>query len=149
MDAAFGWSKVIGLIVARYSASGLAENKKTRLFGPALSWKCGLVLGGLIILLVWLGVYPAPVLRLIQQPIRAVGWPPWKNHLDLRCVAATNRGRVLFCALGDRDHSPRGIRLRRACAVPWRNARLLLRIRVLPGDVLRSPSGRGRPGLYR
>ncbi len=55
------------VIVALYSAASSSGEGISRVFGPALSLSSGLVLAGLLVLLVWLGVYPAPVMRLIQQ----------------------------------------------------------------------------------
>jgi NADH-quinone oxidoreductase subunit N len=54
------------IIVALYSPP---PGEKIPLLVPTVSWSGGLVLAGLMFLLVWIGVYPSPILHLIQLAV--------------------------------------------------------------------------------
>ncbi len=69
LTSAAGLFYYLRIIVALYSPAVTVPSPKVQPFGPALAWPGGLVLAALMLLLVWLGVYPAPVLRLIQQTV--------------------------------------------------------------------------------
>ena len=67
--SAIGLFYYLRVIVALYSSAPTTNDRGVQLFGHGLSWSGSLVLAGLLILLLWLGVYPGPFLRLIQQAV--------------------------------------------------------------------------------
>ncbi len=67
--SAVGLFYYLRVIVALYSPLAAARDSRIQSIEPVISWAGGLVLAGLMLLLVWLGIYPAPVLRLIQQTL--------------------------------------------------------------------------------
>ncbi len=67
--SAIGLFYYLRIIVAMVGAPAAED---TYLASPSLSIVGGLVLAGLVILLVWVGVYPAPFIQLIQAAVAAL-----------------------------------------------------------------------------
>ncbi len=67
ITSAIGLFYYLRIIVALYSPVAIPAGEGVHAVGPALSWAGGLVVAALMILMVWLGVYPSPVLRVLQQ----------------------------------------------------------------------------------
>jgi NADH-quinone oxidoreductase subunit N len=66
VTSAIGLFYYLRTIVALYSSPSPITEQAARVAIPAESWMSGFVIAGLMILLIWLGVYPSGLMRLIQ-----------------------------------------------------------------------------------
>ncbi len=67
VTSAIGLYYYLRIIVVLYSSPASTQEEAMPVSQTAVPWAGGAVLAGLVILMIWLGVYPAPIMRIIQS----------------------------------------------------------------------------------